>query len=86
MPSPICVVNGCSSRRGILKHRFPKNDPSQFETWVEKSGNIKLLNMTRENVYKFYVMCDLHFESSCHSPGTKQPKHNSVPTLLLPNR
>lgn len=84
MPSPLCVVNGCHSRNGITKHRFPKNDTPRFLVWVKRSGNRKLLNMAHEKIYESYVMCDLHFDSSCHSPGTKKLNHNSTPTLLLP--
>lgn len=86
MPSPLCVVNVYSSKKGILKHRFPIKDPPRFLTWIKRSGNKKLINMTHEQIYKSYVMCDLHFVSSCHSLETKRLKHNSVPTLLLPER
>lgn len=84
MPSPICVVFSCKSRNNISKHRFPKNDISRFVKWVERSGNPKLLTMTPEQIYKSYLVCDLHFDSDCHSKGTKLLKHNAIPTLCLP--
>lgn len=84
MPSPICVVNGCKSRNGVSKHRFPKNDIPRFILWIQRAGNTKLLNMTHEQIYKTYLVCDLHFEKDCHSPGTKLLNRNAIPTLCLP--
>ena len=86
MPSPICVVISCKSRNGISKHHFPKNDLPRFEVWVQRCGNPKLLTMTPDQIYKSYFVCDLHFDTDCHSEGTKLLKRNAIPTLCLPVR
>lgn len=62
MPSPNCVVYSCKSRSGISKHRFPKNDVPRFILWIEKCGNPKLLEMSYDQIYKTYLVCDLHFK------------------------
>ncbi|VVC32858.1 Zinc finger, C2CH-type [Cinara cedri] len=84
MPSPICVVYGCKSGKGITKHRFPKNDLERFVIWVERACNSKLINLTIDQIYNSYLMCDLHFDENCHSPGTKLLNRNALPTLFLP--
>lgn len=79
-----CAVNGCYSRKSVPKHKFPRNDPLRFQIWINSTGNPKLLNMSRQNIYKSYVMCDVHFESSCHVVNTKKLNVESIPTLFLP--
>lgn len=44
----------------ILCRRFPK-DVLTSNTWVERSGNHKLLNITMNKVYQCLIMYDKHF-------------------------
>lgn len=88
MPSKQCVVLGCDTSYSDIKtprHRFPKNELI-FNTWVERCGNNKLLNMPMNEVYKRFVMCDKHFTPNCKSPGFKKLILTSVPTLKLPGK
>jgi len=88
MPSKQCVVVGCDTSYGdtiTLRHRFPK-DELTFKAWVERSGNNKLLNTPMNDVYKHFIMCDKHFDSSCKSPGFKKLITKSIPTLNLPGK
>ncbi|CAH1725029.1 unnamed protein product [Aphis gossypii] len=87
MPSKQCVVVDCdtSYRDTItLRHRFPRDEPT-FNIWVERSGNPHLLNLSIDDVYKSFIMCDKHFASSCKSPGCKKLIKTAVPTLNLPH-
>jgi hypothetical protein len=84
MVSNKCVVVGCvnSSKR---KYTFPI-DNVDFEIWVERTGNVKLQNLTKDQVRKSYQICKNHFVIDCYSPGTNQKlKFRSLPTLNLPS-
>jgi len=85
MPSKKCVVKGCKSNKETPKHRFPYKSPDDFSIWVQRTGNIELFNKAQEYIYKSYVICEQHFDSSCKSPGTKRLKCRSLPTLNLPS-
>lgn len=83
MPSQTCVVKGCSNRKGVIKHKFPKNE-SLFQSWVSRSCNTKLKSMSHFEVRERYVMCHEHFENKFKILGTKRLCKDSVPTLKLP--
>lgn len=86
MPSNRCVVIGCDTTyddKHTIRHRFPK-DVATLNSWVQKSGNHKLVNKSVIQIFNAYVMCDKHFSASCKSPGFKKLIEGSVPTLNLP--
>ena len=84
MPSIKCCVFGCESGKSVRKHSFPMED-NEFATWVSRTGNIKLKNLSKQCVRKSYVVCTKHFSSSCYSSGTIRLKKGSIPTLELPS-
>lgn len=84
MPSQTCVVNGCANRKGVVKHKFPK-DEGLFKIWVTRSCNPKLKNMTQIEVREKYVMCHEHFANKFKILGTRRLCEDSVPTLKLPS-
>jgi len=50
MLSNRCIVVGCDtiySDKVTVRHRFPK-DHATYAIWVQRSGNIKLLNKSTE--------------------------------------
>lgn len=81
-----CAVDGCYGRSVKRKHRFPVNDPLRLPIWIESTGNPNLLNIPPKKIYSSFLICDRHFESSCHSPRTNKLNKDSIPTLFLPKR
>ncbi|KAL5241326.1 hypothetical protein ACI65C_008736 [Semiaphis heraclei] len=84
MPSDKCIVLNCPSGRNVRKHYFPKND-LEFRIWVKRTGNDKIINLSKEEVIKKYSICTLHFQDSCRSIGTVRLNKGSLPTMFLPN-
>lgn len=83
MVSNKCVVIGCVNA-AKRKYTFPIIDVD-FNIWVERTGNIKLLNLTKDEVRNSFQICRNHFDLNCDSPGTNQKlKFRSLPTLNLP--
>jgi len=83
MVSNKCVVIRCVNA-AKRKYTFPIIDVD-FSIWVERTGNGKLLNLTKDEVRKSFQICRNHFDLDCDSPGTNQKlKFRSLPTLNLP--
>jgi len=86
MPSKNCIVKFCDTTykdKKTIRHLFPR-DESLFYTWVQRTGNQKLNNLSMPVIYKSYVVCEKHFDDSCKSIGTKNLNRNALPTLKLP--
>jgi len=83
MVSNKCVVIGCVNA-AKRKYTFPIIDVD-FNIWVERTENVKLLSLTKDQVRKSFQICRNHFDLDCDSPGTNQKlKFRSLPTLNLP--
>lgn len=79
-----CVVPGCEDLF-TKKHSFPKNDIALFDKWINNVNNPILNNKSREQIYKSYRVCDLHFSENDRVLGTKRGlKKTAFPTLLVP--
>jgi len=84
MPSDKCIVLNFPSGRNVRKHYFPKTD-LEFRIWVKRTGNDKIINLSKEEVIKKYAICTLHFQDSCRSIGTVRLNKGSLPTMFLPS-
>jgi hypothetical protein len=77
-----CCVLHCEDNIS-KRHRFPK-DKELFHKWISNINNPALYNLTIEQVYKSYYVCDRHFSADCLVPGTLRGlTKTAVPTLCL---
>lgn len=86
MPSKKCVI-GCNTRyddKCTIRHHFPRGHVI-CNVWVQKSGNVELLNKSVQHICNSYVMDDKRFKISCKSPGFKKLIEGSIPTRNLPS-
>lgn len=84
MPSNKCSVLGCNSNANVKKHVFPLDD-DDFKTWILRTGNEKLVNLSKTYIRKTYLVCTEHFSCTSYSPGTSRLKKHSLPSLNLPS-
>ena len=81
-----CCVPGCSSKRKVQMHKFPRN-LKIGEMWLERICSSKLAKFSYEDIRrKQYRVCYLHFPADSWIPTLKKPrlKDDALPTLLLP--
>ncbi|XP_025192077.1 uncharacterized protein LOC112592279 [Melanaphis sacchari] len=83
MPSNKCSVLGCNSSSNVKKHVFPLDD-DDFKMWILRTGNEKLVNLSKPYIRKTYLVCTEHFSCTSYSPGTSRLKKHSLPSLNLP--
>ncbi|XP_074026877.1 uncharacterized protein [Leptinotarsa decemlineata] len=80
-----CCVAGCTNRDS-KRHRFPKNQPDVFNTWIERIKPYNYENPSLDKIYNSYHVCHEHFPPECMVPGTKRGlKFGAVPSLRIPD-
>ncbi|XP_074033750.1 uncharacterized protein isoform X2 [Leptinotarsa decemlineata] len=79
-----CCVAGCTNRDS-KRHRFHKNQPDVFNTWIERIKPYNYENLSLDKIYNSYHVCHEHFPPECMVPGTKRGlKFGAVPSLRIP--
>lgn len=68
-------------------HRFPKNNEHLFRTWLESIKPANYENMTQQQIYDKYYVCEAHFSPNFIVQGTKRGlAAMAVPSLNLPEK
>ncbi|KAG5875782.1 hypothetical protein JTB14_023530 [Gonioctena quinquepunctata] len=90
----ICAVRHCTSMYRLseaINHRFPNpaSDPERFDIWLKLVANESLIELSKDEIRRSYMVCRKHFESRFYSklvPSTKEKVLSdlAVPTLNLP--
>ena len=66
-----CCVPDCKDIKS-KRHRFPKGLPKLFDLWLKNIGNDRLNDLSKENIYKSYKICERHFEERFIVSGTRK--------------
>ncbi|KAJ8911189.1 hypothetical protein NQ315_006032 [Exocentrus adspersus] len=85
-----CCVAKCENRHS-KRHRFPKNEPEIFKQWISNTQPVNHHELSQEQIYNKFYVCDNHFQQECFVPGTHRGlRRDAVPTLFIkatnPNR
>lgn len=78
-----CSVIACKDDISV-RHRLPLNNTDVFDLWVEKLNHPRFKDLTPEQIYKSYYVCDRHFTEDVRVHGAKTDiQYGCVPTLYL---
>ncbi|XP_071051035.1 uncharacterized protein [Onthophagus taurus] len=79
-----CSVSGCKDKKSS-RHLFPNptKQSERYHEWVKATGNLKLLTLDPNRVYRSYRVCHRHFTDSDRTTNMYLTK-TCVPSLYLP--
>lgn len=80
-----CVIN-CRNVPG-RRHRFPKRNKDILMKWINVIKPQNYENLTINEIYSKFYICDEHFTPDCFITGTNRGlKATAIPSLNLPSK
>ncbi|VEN44990.1 unnamed protein product, partial [Callosobruchus maculatus] len=66
-----CCVPGCIESRG-QRDRLPKPIEELFDLWLERIKPHNYEQLSREQIYNRFYVCNQHFTPNCFLPGSRK--------------